>query len=84
MESKFDFGAMDAILERALKDPSGDMSALINDLILIGRKAGKTGFTLQELATVVTMGYYVSKEPELESLIQFLLSKTKPPNDYLN
>jgi len=84
MDSKFDFGAMDAILEKALKDPSGDMSVLINDLILIGRKAGRSGFTLQELATVVTMGYYVSKEPELESLVQFLLSKTKPADDYLN
>ena len=84
MDSKFDFGAMDAILEKAIKDETGQMSAIINDLIMLGRKAGKSGFTLQELATVATMGFYVSKEPELESIVQFLLSRTKPEDDYLN
>jgi len=84
MESKFNFGAMDQVLEKAAKDETGQMAEIINDLIMLGRKAGKTNFTLQEIATVTTMGYYVSQEPELESIVQFLLSKTKPPDDYLN
>ena len=83
MDDKFDFSVMDKVLEKAAKDESGEMAALINDLILIGRKAGLVGFNLHEIASVVTMGYYVSREPELESLVQFLLSKTKP-NEFLN
>ena len=84
MAANFDFGSMDEILEKAMKDETGEISVIINDLIMLGRKAGKLGFTLQELATVATMGYYVSKEPELESIMQFLLSKLKPADDYLN
>ena len=84
MESKFDFGAMDEILVKASEDETGELATIINDLILLGRRAGKAGFTLQELATVTTMGYYVAKEPELESLVQFLLTKVKPTDDYLN
>ena len=84
MNSNFDFSAIDELLERALKDQTGELSSLINDLILIGRKAGNSGMTLHEIASVVTMGYYVSREPELESLVQFLLSKTQPPDGYVN
>jgi len=84
MESTFDFSVIDQLLEKALKDDSGELSSLINDLILIGRKAGQSGMSLHEIASVVTMGYYVAREPELESLVQFLLSKTQPPNGYVN
>ena len=51
---------------------------------MLGRKAGFAGLTLHEIASVATLGYYVSKEPELESLVQFLLSRTKPNDEYLN
>jgi hypothetical protein len=83
MDTKFDFSTMEKVLQKAAKDKTGELSSLINDLILIGRKAGRSGFDLQEIASVVTMGYFVSREPELESLIQFLLSKTQP-DDFIN
>ena len=84
MASNFDIGVMDEILKKAAKDESGEWASIINDLILLGRKAGASGLNLQEIATLVTMGYYVSQEPELESFIQFLLSKTQPTDDFLN
>ena len=84
MESKFNFGAIEDILEKALKDESGEIASIINDLIMLGRKAGRANFTLNEIASITTMGYYVSQEPELESIVQFLLSKTRPTDDYLN
>ncbi len=83
MEAPFDFSAMEGLIQKAMKDDTGELSKLINDLIMDGRKAGHTGMSLHEIASVVTMGYYVSREPELESLVQFLLSKTKP-NEFLN
>lgn len=84
MESKFDFSIMEALLQRATKDETGELPTIINDLIMLGRKAGFAGLTLHEIASVATLGYYVSKEPELESLVQFLLSRTKPNDEYLN
>ena len=83
MEAPFDFSVMEDLIQKAMKEDTGDLSKLINDLIMAGRKAGHSGMTLHEIASVVTMGYYVSREPELESLVQFLLSKTKP-NEFLN
>ena len=83
MDSTFDFSVMEGLLQKAEKDQSGELAGLINDLIMAGRKAGYSGMTLHEIASVVTMGYYVSREPELESLVQFLLSRTKP-NEFVN
>ena len=84
MKNEFDLGVMDEILQKASEDETGKMSAAINDLIMAGRQAGKAGFELKEIAAVTTMGYYVSREPELETMINFLLSKTQPADDYLN
>jgi len=84
MGTKFDFTIMDEVLKKAAQDKTGEMSSLINDMILLGRKAGHGGFDLKEIAAVVTLGYYVSREPELENMVKFLLSKTQPIDDYLN
>jgi len=84
MSSQFDFTIMDEVLKKAAKDETGEMASVINDLIMLGRKAGYTGFDLKEIAAITTMGYYVSREPELESMVQFLLSKVKPIDDILN
>ena len=84
MDKKFDFGAMDELLSKAQKDETGQIASLINDLILTSTKAGQAGFDLKELATVTTMGWYVSQEPELQSIVQFLLNKVKTDDEYLN
>ena len=84
MDDKFDFSVMEQLLEKAQLDESGEMATIINDLIMIGRKAGHAGFTLHEIASVTTMGYFVSREPELENMIQFLLSRVQPKDDFLN
>ena len=84
MVSKFDFGAMDELLTKAQKDETGQMASLINDLILTSTKAGQAGFDLKELATVTTMGWFISQEPELQGIVQFLLDKLKTDDQYLN
>jgi hypothetical protein len=84
MDSKFDFGAMDELLAKAQKDETGQMASLINDLILTSTKAGQAGFDLKELATVTTMGWFISQEPELQGIVKFLLDKLKTDDDYLN
>jgi len=84
MDKKFDFGAMDKLLTKAQEDETGQLASLINDLILTSTKAGQAGFDLKELATVTTMGWFVSQEPELQSIVQFLLDKVKADDEYLN
>ena len=84
MDSKFDFAAMDELLAKAQKDETGQMASLIYDLILTSTKAGLAGFDLKELATVTTMGWFISQEPELQGIVQFLLDKLKTDDQYLN
>ena len=54
MEAPFDFSAMEGLIQKAMKDDTGELSKLINDLIMAGRKAGHTGMSLHEIASVVT------------------------------
>ena len=51
MEAPFDFSAMEGLIQKAMKDDTGELSKLINDLIMAGRKAGHTGMSLHEIAS---------------------------------
>ena len=78
MDKNFDFTTMDKLLERLQMENNPQMSAIVNDLIILSKKAGNLGFSMKEIASLTTLGFFVSQEPELESLLTFLLSKTKP------
>ena len=78
MDKNFDFTIMDELLERLQLEKDPQMAAIVNDLIMLSRKAGNLGFSMKEIASLTTLGFFVSQEPELESLLTFLLSKTKP------
>ncbi len=82
MDKNFDFTTMDSLLERLQKNPDPQMAAIVNDLIMLSKKAGNMGFSMKEIASLTTLGFFVSQEPELESLLSFLLSKTKPDDVY--
>ena len=82
MDKNFDFTTMDSLLERLEKDRDPQMAAIVNDLIMLSKKAGNLGFTMKEIASLTTLGFFVSQEPELQSLLNFLLSKMKPDEVY--
>ena len=74
----FDVSKMDAILERVKEDETGQSAAIMNDLIIISRKAGAAGFTLEELAHIATLGHFISRDPDLQNFMNFLLKATQP------
>ena len=84
MASNFDFGIMDALMEKASMDESGELMKLIAELIMLSKKAGNAGLTMAEIASSASMGFFISQEPELENLIDFFLSKMNPDDEYLN
>ncbi len=84
MDSKFDFGKMDSVIEKAQKDETGKLAGLINDLIFTSKKAVDSGLEMGEVAALVSMGWFLSRDPELQSIVEFLLSKTKTDDGYLN
>ena len=85
MDKNFDFTTMEALLQKIENDPDNmELKALINDLILGARKAGHLGLSMKEVASVCTLGWVVSQQPELESLLQYLLSRVTVTDELLN
>ena len=75
MDKNFDFTTMELLLAKIEKEDNPELKALINDLIMGSRKAGHLGLSMKEVASVCTLGWVVSQQPELESLMQYLLSR---------
>tara|TARA_R100000315_G_C5212738_1_gene126578 strand:+ start:789 stop:1046 length:258 start_codon:yes stop_codon:yes gene_type:complete len=85
MDKNFDFTTMELLLAKVEKDPDNmELKAVINDLIMGARKAGHVGLTMKEVASVCTLGWVVSQQPELESLLQYLLSRVTATDELLN
>ena len=85
MDKNFDFTTMELLLSKVEKDPDNmELKAVINDLIMGSRKAGHLGLTMKEVASICTLGWVVSQQPELESLLQYLLSRITSDDELLN
>ncbi len=85
MEKNFDFTTMELLLSKIENDPDNmELKVVINDLIMGARKAGHLGLSMKEVASVSTLGWVVSQQPELESLLQYLLSRVTADDELLN
>ena len=84
MDKNFDFTTMELLLTKIEKDDNPELKVVINDLIMGARKAGHLGLTMKEVASVCTLGWVVSQQPELESLMQYLLTRITPVDELLN
>ena len=78
MAKNFDFTTMDALLDRLEKQNDVELSNILSDLIMLSKKATERGFSMQEIASLVTMGHFIAKEPELQSMLDFMLTKINP------
>ena len=82
MDKNFAFTTMDALLERLEKDRDPEIASMVNDMIMLSKKAGDIGFSMKEIASLATLGFFISQEPELQSILAFLLAKIKPDDIY--
>ena len=84
MDKNFDFTTMELLLAKIEKDDNPELKVLVNNLIMASRKAGHLGLSMKEVASVCTLGWVVSQQPELESLMQYLLTRITPTDELLN
>jgi len=84
MKKEFDFTTMELLMQKLENDNNPELKKVVNDLILGSKKAGTIGLDMKEVASICTLGWVVSQQPELESLMEFLLSKTVPKDEFLN
>jgi hypothetical protein len=80
----FDLTTLETLLQRLEKEGDADTKAIVNDLIMAGRKAGSLGLNLQEIASLCTMGFIVSQDPQLQSFVTYLLTRLEPDGDVYN
>ena len=83
MAKNFDFTTMDALFDRVERENDIELSNLISELIMLSKRASEKGVSMKEIASLVTMGHFISQEPELQSLLDFMLTKINP-NDVFN
>ena len=84
MDKNFDFTTMELLIARIEQENNPQLNSVVNDMIMLSKKAGELGFSMKEIASITTMGFIVSQEPELQNLVDFLLTRAQPNNDYLN
>ena len=83
MAKNFDFTTMDGLLDRVEKENDIDLSNIISELIMLAKRATDKGVSMKEIASLVTMGHFIAREPELQSMLDFMLTKINP-NDVYN
>jgi hypothetical protein len=69
VSEKFKEGAADRLLDRIENDPTGRMRKLVGALMEVSKELSKEGVPLDEIASTVTMFWYVGQNPEMENLI---------------
>ena len=84
MATNFDLTTLEVLLQRLEKENNIELNSIVNDLIMTSKKAGESGFTLNEIANLCTMGFIVSQEPELQSFVTYLISRLQDDTGVYN
>tara|TARA_R100000426_G_scaffold49323_1_gene36411 strand:- start:546 stop:800 length:255 start_codon:yes stop_codon:yes gene_type:complete len=84
MAKNFDLTTLESLLQRLEKENNPELNSIVNDLIMTSRKAGASGFTMNEIASLSTMGYIVSQDPQLQSFVAYLISRLQDNDEVFN
>ena len=84
MAKNFDLTTLEVLLQRLENENNAELNTIVNDLIMTAKKAGSSGFTLEEIANLCTMGFIVSQEPELQSFVTYLISRLQNDDGVFN
>tara|TARA_Y100000114_G_scaffold142935_1_gene150014 strand:- start:2361 stop:2615 length:255 start_codon:yes stop_codon:yes gene_type:complete len=84
MAKNFDLTTLEMLLQRLEKENNPELNGIVNDLIMTSKKAGASGFTLNEIANLCTMGFIVSQDPELQSFVTYLITRLQDTDGVFN
>ena len=84
MAKNFDLTTLEHLLQRLESSDDVAMKATVNELIMTAKKAGDQGFTLDEIASLCSMGFIVSQDPELQSFVTYLLTRLNDDSGVYN
>ena len=81
MGKSFDLTTLELLLQRVEKENSDDLKSVVNDLIMTSKKAGSLDLSMKEIASLCTLGFIVSQDPELQSFITYLFTRLHGDDD---
>ena len=84
MDNKFDLTTLELLLQRLEKEHNPDLNAMVNELIMSSKKAGSLGLELKEIASLCTLGFIVSQDPQLQSFVAYLISRLQDDSGVFN
>ena len=73
MKPDFELGGLDKLMEK-LETADADYKEAVKNLISHSYRATKIGLSMQEIASICTMGWMMGENPELEGIYHFILS----------
>tara|TARA_E500000178_G_C16574697_1_gene553318 strand:- start:266 stop:535 length:270 start_codon:yes stop_codon:yes gene_type:complete len=79
--STFNKGTIDEIVKKCKEDKTGRTGVVMQQIMDVSERAGKYGFTLQELSIIATTGWYLSKNPALREFFDNLMNMSPPDED---
>ena len=84
MSEKFRDGAADRLLDRIETDTTGKLKKLVSELMEVSKELSKAGVPLDEIASTVTMFWYVGQNPEMEALVDAFKGLEAPDEKFYN
>ena len=84
MSEEFRPGAGDRLLDRVEKDKSGHLKKLVSDLLESVRQLSKLNRPMDEIASTVSLAWYVGQNPDLEGLLDAMTSLNNPDENSYN
>ena len=84
MGTNFDLTTLELLLQRIESENNDELKSVVNDLIMASKKAGTLDLSMKEIASLCTMGFIVSQEPELQSFVSYLLSRLQDDDGVFN
>ncbi len=84
MDNSFDLTTLEILLQRLENENNDELKSVVNDLIMNSKNAGSLGLSMKEIASLCTMGFIVSQDPELQSFVTYLLSRLNHDDGVIN
>ena len=84
MDNSFDLTTLEVLLQRLESESNDELKSVVNDLIMNSKKGGSLGLSMKEIASLCTMGFIVSQDPELQSFVAYLLSRLNNDDGVIN
>ena len=79
-KSTYKPGTLDDVLEK-MQENGPEYRKAVDEIISACYRAGKSNISMEEIAALASLGWYMTQDPQLEALYHMILNKDLFPSD---